>query len=208
MALLQPCDILVSTVEHYAQWLRPSAAFIQLGASNLSAGVPSSPNPATGSSSRHYRLHVPTAERLTGRSGRRTSLAADASAFSAAFASATLHTVWRWPCAACAQKSAVQRRRCRESTTPPAQRAPAHVQTGGTAGSRVAVCIVGQLSRLELESKRANLLLPTAAVRPSALHVFLALERNSHVYSNLDFGAILAQQQPSCTRDVEIDTVR
>jgi hypothetical protein len=59
---------------------------------------------------------------------------------------------------------------------------------GGAAGPlRVAVCITGQLSRLELASKIANLLRPTAAASPApaALHVFLALERGTHSSSNL-----------------------
>lgn len=60
------------------------------------------------------------------------------------------------------------------------------------------MCVVGQLSRLELDSKVANVLKPTWELKPAALDVFLALEVGSHVYSNLDFGAILAQQHSSC----------
>ena len=67
-------------------------------------------------------------------------------------------------------------------------------------GARIAVCVVGQLSRLEIDSKIEYVLQPTAARRPApaALDVFLALEEGSFLYSNLDFGAILAQQHASC----------
>jgi hypothetical protein len=65
-------------------------------------------------------------------------------------------------------------------------------------GQRVAVCITGQLSRLEIHSKVENVLKPTAATRPAALDVFLALEVGKTLYSNLDFGAILAQQHSEC----------
>lgn len=78
----------------------------------------------------------------------------------------------------------------------------------GRGGLRVAVCVTGQLSRLELTSKVANLLRPTAALRPAALHVFLALEQGSHLFSNLDFGAILAQQHGGCGREMRPDEVK
>ena len=63
----------------------------------------------------------------------------------------------------------------------------------GGGGARIAVCVVGQLSRLEIDSKIEYVLQPTAARRPApaALDVFLALEEGSFLYSNLDFGAIL-----------------
>ena len=62
------------------------------------------------------------------------------------------------------------------------------------------MCVVGQLSRLEIDSKIQYVLQPTAARRPApaALDLFLALEEGSFLYSNLDFGAILAQQHASC----------
>lgn len=59
---------------------------------------------------------------------------------------------------------------------------------------RVAVCVGGQLSRLEVTSKVENVLKSTAAARPAALDLFLALEVGTHLYSNLDLGAIFAQQ--------------
>ena len=63
---------------------------------------------------------------------------------------------------------------------------------------RIAVCIAGQLSRLEIASKIENVLKPTAATQPEALDLFLALEVGAQIYSNLDFGAILAQQVHNC----------
>lgn len=63
---------------------------------------------------------------------------------------------------------------------------------------RVAVCISGQLSRLEVASKMVNLLKPLAATNPAALDVFLALEVGKPLYTNLDMGAILAQQHAAC----------
>lgn len=73
--------------------------------------------------------------------------------------------------------------------------------SGGAAaatGLRIAVCIAGQLSRLEIASKVENILKPTAATQPATLHVFLAMEVGKTIYSNLDFGAILAQQHNKC----------
>jgi hypothetical protein len=67
---------------------------------------------------------------------------------------------------------------------------------------RIAICIVGQLSRLELDSKIHNVLHPTAGLKPAALRVFLALEVGPVLYSNLDFGAILAQQHGSCHKQL------
>ena len=66
---------------------------------------------------------------------------------------------------------------------------------GGGGGLRVAVCVGGQLSRLEIESKLENVLKATAGTKPAALDLFLALEVGANLYSNLDVGAILAQQQ-------------
>ena len=71
-------------------------------------------------------------------------------------------------------------------------------KSGASTGLRVAVCIAGQLSRLEIHSKVENVLKPTEATSPAALDVFLALEVGKTLYSNLDFGAILAQQHASC----------
>ena len=68
----------------------------------------------------------------------------------------------------------------------------------GTGGLRIAVCVAGQLSRLEIDSKVENVLKPTAASQPAALDVFLALEVGKTIYSNLDMGAIIAQQQGTC----------
>ena len=70
----------------------------------------------------------------------------------------------------------------------------------GGGGLRIAICISGQLSRLEINSKVENVLKPTAASSPppAALDVFLALEVGKTLYSNLDFGAILAQQHNQC----------
>ena len=75
-------------------------------------------------------------------------------------------------------------------------------------GLRIAVCVGGQLSRLEIDSKVENVLKPTAATQPDALDLFLALEVGGHLFSNLDFGAILAQQGSSCGKEISPDEVR
>ena len=70
---------------------------------------------------------------------------------------------------------------------------------GEPGGLRVAVCVAGQLSRLEIHSKVENVLKPTASsLGLSHLDLFLALEVGKTLYSNLDFGAILAQQHSGC----------
>ena len=75
----------------------------------------------------------------------------------------------------------------------------ATTMVGGTTGLRVAVAVSGQLSRLEVTSKIEMVLKPTAAAYPDGIvHVFLALEVGKTLYSNLDFGAILAQQHDLC----------
>ncbi|KAL3931628.1 MAG: hypothetical protein SGPRY_001044 [Prymnesium sp.] len=77
-------------------------------------------------------------------------------------------------------------------------------------GLRIAVCIVGQLSRLEVDSKLANILRPTweQPHKPEALHVFLALERGGYYFSNIDNGAIHAQQHPGCREELRPSDVR
>ena len=53
---------------------------------------------------------------------------------------------------------------------------------------------------LEIDSKVANVLKPTweQEEKPEALDVFLALERGGYFFSNIDNGAIHAQQHPGC----------
>ena len=176
------CDVLVSAARQHANWLiRPGAAFLELATSSMAS-------PPTNASSLGLYLTVPMAA-SGGLLGRRGAMV-DTSAFAVAFARAALHTVRRRPCTACAQKQAEQRRKCRESLSPLAARqrtrarrvrtrarGAAAAAPSGSAGARIAVCVVGQLSRLELASKRRHLLEPTAALRPAALHVFLALEQ-------------------------------
>ena len=75
-------------------------------------------------------------------------------------------------------------------------------QRGGEYGSArqlvdlgVAVCITGQLSRLELASKVQNLLRPLAE-RYGPIHSFLALEHGLAIFSDKSFGRKLAR--PLC----------
>jgi hypothetical protein len=75
--------------------------------------------------------------------------------------------------------------------------------------TRLAVCIVGQRCRVELDSKIENVLRPTwqalasrpAGPQPPVLHVFLALETGACVHSNLDCGAIISHSQNNVCRN-------
>ena len=78
----------------------------------------------------------------------------------------------------------------------------------GGGGLRIAVCVGGQLSRLEIESKIEYVLKPTARTRPAALDLFLALELGKMLYSNIDFGAILAQQQADRCGTTTVEEVK
>eukprot|EP00966_Prymnesium_polylepis_P080581 1867322-Prymnesium_polylepis.1 len=82
--------------------------------------------------------------------------------------------------------------------------------SGRPGGLRIAVCIVGQLARLEIDSKVANVLKPTwdQQEKPEALDVFLALERGGYFFSNIDNGAIHAQQHPGCRQELPKAEVR
>jgi hypothetical protein len=76
---------------------------------------------------------------------------------------------------------------------------------------RLAVCVVGQRCRLELDSKIENVLQPTwKALAPhSTLRVFLALETGACVHSNLDCGAILSHSEnDACRNELTSDEIR
>ena len=76
---------------------------------------------------------------------------------------------------------------------------------------RLAVCVVGQRCRLELDSKIENVLQPTwKALAPrSTLRVFLALETGACVHSNLDCGAILSHSEnDACRTELTSDEIR
>lgn len=85
-----------------------------------------------------------------------------------------------------------------------------NASAGSKGGLRIAICIVGQLSRLEVDSKVTNILKPTweQPEKPEALDVFLALEQGGYFFSNIDNGAIHAQQHPGCRQELSSSEVR
>lgn len=130
--------------------------------------------------------------------------------FAAGFARALLAVVAGWPCITKAQRETARirpklrgqaqlehgrpprlpsRRQLQTREPPSSNREVADrveigtlaQRAGESRRDRIAVCIVGQLSRLELSSKIAHLLRPTAALRPAALDVYMVMEVAAHI---------------------------